>query len=135
MEFDTLKTLTELHYQQSLSGLQRLIARESKLRADIDRLRAQAFEVQSLPADQPAMQNIGADVIWLRWVAKTTRALNIELAQVLAQKQSLLDAQKRALGRKTVAIQLAESAALEEKKNRAQAQLSASIDEAVRRLT
>lgn len=107
MDLDALRLLTDLKYQKSLAGLSQILARETQLRGDIQRLRDRAFEAQSLPVATHSMRNIGADVIWLRWVAKATRELNIELAQVLAQKEVLLANQRRALGRKTVAEGLA----------------------------
>ena len=110
MDLGTLQTLTELKYQKSLSGLSDILAREAKLRGELAQLRRHTVEAQSLPVAAHSMRNIGADVIWLQWVAKATRSLNIELAQVLAQKESLLANQRRALGRRTVAANLASDA-------------------------
>lgn len=110
MDLRTLQTLTELKYQKSLSGLSDILAREAKLRGELAQLRRHTVEAQSLPVAAHSMRNIGADVIWLQWVAKATRSLNIELAQVLAQKESLLANQRRALGRRTVAANLASDA-------------------------
>lgn len=110
MDLDTLHILTELKYQKSMVGLADILARETKLRSEIQQLRDQAFEAQALPASPHSMQNIGADVIWLRWVSQTTQKLNIELAQVLARKETLLADHRRALGRKSVAGTLADDA-------------------------
>lgn len=110
MDLRTLQTLTELKYQKSLSGLSDILAREAKLRGELAQLRRHTVEAQSLPVAAHSMRNIGADVIWLQWVAKATRSLNIELAQVLAQKEALLANQRRALGRRTVAANLASDA-------------------------
>ncbi|MEL6488151.1 MAG: hypothetical protein AAFQ13_13525 [Pseudomonadota bacterium] len=110
MDLRTLQTLTELKYQKSLSGLSDILAREAKLRGELAQLRRHTVEAQSLPVAAHSMRNIGADVIWLQWVAKATRSLNIELAQVLAQKEALLANQRRALGRQTVAANLASDA-------------------------
>lgn len=103
MDLESLKFLTELKYTQSLSGMAEIRAKEARLRHMIERLKQQAFEAQALPADQLDMHNIGADVIWLKWVSKTVRNLNLELAQLLAQKETYLAGQRRALGRKTAA--------------------------------
>ena len=106
MDLETLKQLTDLKHQESLSGLSNILAREAQLRSEIQKLRDRAREAQALPVSAHSMQNIGADVIWLRWVASAMQRLNIELAQVLAQKETLLDKHKRTLGRKTVAENL-----------------------------
>ena len=108
MNLETLRHLTDLKYRQSLQGLSELRAREAALRDEIGKLRESAFAAQSLPVAAHSMRNIGADMIWLRWVSKATRALNLELAQVLAEKEALLSRQRRALGRKSVADGLAE---------------------------
>ncbi|WP_415922548.1 hypothetical protein [Tateyamaria sp. SN6-1] len=129
MDLGTLRELTELKYQQSLSGLSKILDREASLRAEISRLRALAFEAQALPASKPAMQNIGADVIWLQWVSKTTKALNIELAQVLAQKESLLASQRLALGRRSVATKLVEDNRKLKAMEKADAALSQAIEQ------
>ena len=103
MDIDVLRILTEIKYQKSIAGLSELLAKEAALRQEIQRLRRQAAEAQSLPVSTHSMQNIGADVIWCRWVEKATKALNLELARVLARKEALIANQRRALGRKTVA--------------------------------
>lgn len=128
MDLDTLHTLTELKYQKSMAGLADILARENQLRGEIQQLRDQAYEAQALPASPHSMQNIGADVIWLRWVSRTTQKLNIELAQVLARKETLLADHRRALGRKSVAGNLADDARRDAKAARDAAALKKVID-------
>ena len=128
MDLDTLHTLTELKYQKSMAGLADILERENQLRSEIQQLRDQAYEAQALPASPHSMQNIGADVIWLRWVSQTTQKLNIELAQVLARKETLLADHRRALGRKSVAGTLADDARRDAKAARDAAALKKVID-------
>lgn len=128
MDLDTLHTLTELKYQKSMAGLADILERENQLRSEIQQLRDQAYEAQALPASPHSMQNIGADVIWLRWVSQTTQKLNIELAQVLARKETLLADHRRALGRKSVAGTLADDARRDAKAARDVAALKRVID-------
>ena len=128
MDLDTLHTLTELKYQKSMAGLADILERENQLRGEIQQLRDQAYEAQALPASPHSMQNIGADVIWLRWVSQTTQKLNIELAHVLARKETLLADHRRALGRKSVAGTLADDARRDAKAARDAAALKKVID-------
>ncbi|MEO0667864.1 MAG: hypothetical protein AAFZ99_08100 [Pseudomonadota bacterium] len=128
MDLDTLHTLTELKYQKSMAGLADILERENQLRGEIQQLRDQAYEAQALQASPHSMQNIGADVIWLRWVSQTTQRLNIELAQVLARKETLLADHRRALGRKSVAGTLADDARRDAKAARDAAALKKVID-------
>lgn len=131
MDFETLKTLTDLKYQKSQEGLPKILARERKLRDEIDRLRIHAFQARALPADKPAMQNIGADVIWLKWVSQAIERLNIELAQVLAQKETLQAKQRKAFGQKTVAGFLQKEATREEASKKAAKSLAVAIESAL----
>ena len=128
MDLDTLHTLTELKYQKSMAGLADILERENQLRGEIQQLRDQAYEAQALPASPHSMQNIGADVIWLRWVSQTTQKLNIELARGLARKETLLADHRRALGRKSVAGTLADDARRDAKAARDAAALKKVID-------
>lgn len=128
MSFEKMRLLTDLKYQQSQSALSEIIAREAKLRSEIKQLRERAFEAQSLPLAAHSMQNIGADVIWLRWVAQATQALNTELAQVLAKKETLLAIQRRALGRKTVAKNLTTKALQKKQRERSAREIKEATD-------
>ncbi|MEP1586268.1 MAG: hypothetical protein ABJR46_04470 [Tateyamaria sp.] len=107
MDLDQLKTLSELKYQHSLRSVSYLLAREDKLRAEIARLRTLTRETQTQPPEQERIRMIGGDVIWLQWLGKTLRKLNMELAQILAQKESLIAQHRRAHGRKMAAERLA----------------------------
>jgi hypothetical protein len=53
---------------------------------------------------------IGADVIWMKWLGQTQRQLNVILAQVLAQKEVLMERHRHAHGRKAAAEKLAHDA-------------------------
>ena len=128
MDMETLKMLTDLKYRQSLSELTGLMAKETELRGEIDRLRQLARDAQTLPVEQPGMQHIGADVIWLRWVSKTISALNVELAQILAQMEALRARQRHALGRKSVADALATETRKGERQERAADQLKDALE-------
>ena len=127
-DLEKLHQLTELAYAKSAAGLTDILAKEAALRADLKRLRDAAFEAQSLPVAARSMRNIGADVIWLQWVAKTTGELNLELAQVLAQKEALLARQRRALGRRDVADGLVADARKDAAAKRKKAALEAAIE-------
>ncbi|MEP1962580.1 hypothetical protein [Tateyamaria sp.] len=106
MDLDQLKTLSELKFQHSLRSVSYLLAREDKLRVEIARLRTLTRETQTQPPEQEKMRMIGGDVIWLQWLGKTLRQLNMELAQILAQKETLLAQHRRTHGRKMTAERL-----------------------------
>ena len=57
------------------------------------------------------MRQIGADVLWQGWVGRTRESLNIELAQILAQKEYMKSALQRAFGKQAAAKELVADAA------------------------
>lgn len=70
------------------------------------RLRTLEQETHNQAVADVELRAVGGDIIWLKWLASSRRKLNIELAQVLAQKERFLAQHKRATGEKTVAAEL-----------------------------
>lgn len=110
MDFEMLHQLCDLKYRNSQQKLAVIVERENALRAELAKLRGFVTETRSLPAEQAQMRAIGADVIWMQWVARSQSRLNIELAQVLAQKEGLIVQHKRAFGKTHAAQSLANEA-------------------------
>ena len=52
------------------------------------------------------MRAIGADVVWRAWVGRTKTKLNLELAQVLAQKEVMLRDVRKDFGKLAVCQKL-----------------------------
>lgn len=109
MNFDQLHALTALKYRHSQQQLAQILKRENTLRAELAKLRGYVAEGRALPPEQSQMRAIGADVIWLRWVTKTQDQLNIELAQVMAQKEGHMARHRKAFGKMQVSETLAEN--------------------------
>ncbi len=131
MDMAQLQQITALRLQRSEAELSSILAREKALRSDLARLQQMAHETQAMPQDQAPMRAIGADLIWLRWVSAASRQISIELAQVLAQKEGLMAAHKRAFGKDRVAQELASRDKADMQKKRRQAALTRAIDHAV----
>jgi len=108
LELDQLHELNALKYRHSQQALTGILEREAVLRAELAKLRSYFIETQSLPPEHAQLRAIGADVIWLRWVTRAQAQLNIELAQVLAQKEQYLAHHKRAFGKMQVSKTLAD---------------------------
>ena len=111
MDLDQLHQLSALKYHHSQQQLSEILRRENALRTELIKLRGYVSQMNSLPAEQAQMRAIGADVIWLRWVTKTQASLNIELAQVMAQKEGHMARHRMALGK----VQVSQSLALADK--------------------
>lgn len=133
MDLEQLKTLSELKYQHSQQELSGLLARENTLRSELTRLRTLTHDTQSQPPEQAQMRMIGGDVIWLKWLGQAQRNLNIELAQVLAQKEALMERHRRAHGRKMVAERLADQSGQARRQEKQQAQLAKAIEHSLLR--
>ncbi|MEO1733404.1 MAG: hypothetical protein AAFR45_07210 [Pseudomonadota bacterium] len=131
MKTAQIQALTELKYRQSEIALADLRAREEKLRSELARLRAMTLETQSQTPEHAEIRAIGADIIWLKWVGQAQRQLNIELAQVLAQKEGLLRQHRQAHGKKLVADELARAEATSLRKKKQDAMLLRSIEQSL----
>jgi hypothetical protein len=127
MDLHQLKKLTELKFQKSEYALSAIQTRENVLRAELARLRTLVIETQSQPSKDAQIRAIGADIIWLKWIGRAQMKLNIELAQVLAQKERYVAEHKRAHGKKLVS----ESLSISDAQAKAQVQRSRQLQNAI----
>ena len=97
-------------YEQEQRQFAKLVAKENQLRGAIQQIDVMRRSTNVPDASVARMQAIGADVIWLAWVGRSKTALNIQLAQVLAQKEHLQSAVRKAYGRVLVVRQMREQA-------------------------
>ncbi|MEM6565470.1 MAG: hypothetical protein AAF665_13540 [Pseudomonadota bacterium] len=107
MDLDQLKTISALKHQRSQKALTDVINRENELRHELDRMRLLARQTQAQDPEDAQLRAIGGDIIWLKWVAKVQKELNVSLAGILAQKEALLVRHRHETGRKIVAEKLA----------------------------
>jgi len=131
MDLKMLKTLSTLKYQHSEQAISGLLRRESELRSELERMSELARTTLVKDPEHSKMHAIGADVIWLKWVGKVQRELNISLARVLAQKETLMAQHRRANGRKTVAEALADRQEIKARETKSARQIQSAIDYSV----
>lgn len=122
-----LQMLSALKFRHSEQAMSAILSRELALRAELARLRTLTHETQSQPPEQAELRGIGGDVIWLQWLEKEQRRLNVELAQVLAQKEGLMQQHVRAHGRKIVSETLLEDDAKMRQQKKRDTQLANAI--------
>lgn len=114
-----LAELTNAIYQAELQKMAALNAKETTLRRKIDDLETLRRENRSLASGQlNVVRQIGADVLWQGWVSRTREGLNVELAQILAQKEHLKSALQRAFGKQLAAKDLLANAKSERDQER-----------------
>lgn len=93
-----LRRVLEAKYASRLAAFQRIVQREQSLRTSLLELQQRARDTQiATPED---MKLIGADVIWQSWIEKKSRQLNMELAQVLVQKEQDMYQLRKDFGKK-----------------------------------
>lgn len=99
-----MEQILALKFQQRQQIFSKVRAEENRLRAQMVKLVAQEQEAETINDDR--IKAIGADVIWKAWVGRAKTTLNMELAQVLAQKERLLVSVRRDYGKLLVSQKL-----------------------------
>ena len=74
----------------------------------ISKLRIQSDQVRAKPEEYYEVKTVGADTLWQAWVSRKHRELNMQLAQVMAEKMNAMDGVRTAFGRQTAVEKLAE---------------------------
>lgn len=127
MDLEQLKVLATLKYQHSQKALSDILKRENELRAELQRMRVLVQKTQAQDPEDAQLRSIGGDIIWLKWIGKVQRELNISLAGILAQKEALMGRHRLETGRKIVAEDLAEQEQVTRRNKRLKAKLESAI--------
>lgn len=131
MDLFQLQKISELKFQQSERAVSKLRTREASLRTELTRLQDLAHETHCQPASDTELRAIGGDIIWLKWLSDSRRRLNIELAQVLAQKELVMAQHKKANGKKAVSDTLHEQQLQDQRKQKTAYALDQAINTAL----
>lgn len=121
-----LENILELKYQRSQRSMAALVARETELRQKLVELDQNVFEMDVSTISQ--MRAIGADVAWKAWSEKARAKINIELAQVLAQKENVILRVKKDFTKLCIAQELSTTEQSNIKNARKATQLARVID-------
>lgn len=95
---EQLRHVLSANYNARLANFQKTLRREQNLRNSLANLRETSKLARSKPVVE--MQSIGADVSWHSWLDKQVRLLNMELAQVLVQKEQETQILRKEFGKK-----------------------------------
>jgi len=87
--FKDLVVLTEVSFRSRLSEMQALTSQESALRKDLELIDQQNLLSRKYAEDYAIMQKLGSDLLWHGWTDQQRTKLNTQLANILAQKESL----------------------------------------------
>ncbi len=116
-----IEVLNELTFRKKQLAFFRILASENRLRAQLEHL--SHLEESSARSEMTPLQHIGADITWKTWLNRTRASLNMELAQILAQKERLRDGVRKDFAKVAIAAELVTELESDELKSRNQKQL------------
>ncbi|AEI96254.1 MULTISPECIES: hypothetical protein [Roseobacter] len=125
-QLNAIKQIFDLQFKKKQGAFLAVVQKEQQLRGQLKKLDTQVRNSQI--HEHQNMQAIGADVIWQSWVERSKKTLNLELAQVLAQKETLLSNVRKDYGKLLVSRELYSSIESTER-NQTQAKLLVSAIE------
>jgi predicted nucleic acid-binding Zn-ribbon protein len=97
---DQMTAVSEAQYLQEHAKVKPILDREAALRGQLSKLDSQIKETRAQADGDHAMRALGADLLWQGWHSRMRRELNMQLAQVTAQKLQAMDKLREAFGRK-----------------------------------
>ncbi|WP_270725512.1 hypothetical protein [Shimia sp. Alg240-R146] len=83
-----LQTITQANYQKAQTSMQSVQLEESRLRNLLAELTDKENTGREMMASDSALQRTGADENWVRWIARSRRILNMQLANVMVRKEA-----------------------------------------------
>lgn len=119
-DLDSIVRITDVAYQLQASALQALCNQEAHLRNELLRIDAMVRQNDLETKDLFVIQSLGADLMWQAWATRQKTQVNIRLAQIMAQKETVLQDLRRAFGRADVARRLQREATERERRARTQ---------------
>lgn len=108
-------TLSELEAIQQIKNLksqreiQDISLQESNLRQQIATLSGHRSECHALKSDGHVMRSIGGDILWLAWIDRRQAELTLELAKLLARKETVKMKSRKDAGRHSNIQEMAET--------------------------
>lgn len=99
-KMDQMTRVTEALYLKEFAKVQPILEEEGRIRTALRHLDEQRQQGHDELSADSTMQRMGADILWQTWAARTRTSLNIELAQVLARKETVLDQVRKAFGKR-----------------------------------
>ena len=98
-QFEILTLLTEAKYHRDKFSIIPILKQEDKLRSELAKLEEHSRAARRLDyASESGIHALGADILWLQWLEKSKKNLNLELAKTLLQKEKLLSKVRKSFG-------------------------------------
>lgn len=127
-DWDDIVAVTAAQYAKAQQGLAPILEEETRLRGELARLDHHDRSARDGSAETQVMRGIGADLAWNAWLARKRRQLNMELARVLARKESRLARIRHAHARREVATMTADKLTTQARARRSSKALAQAIE-------
>ena len=95
-----LEKVTDAAFQKQFQQLRPILEAEARIQQQLLKLDTQLNQVRTESRQTEGYQISGTDILWNGWESTTRRQLNMQLAQIRAQKLARLEALRLAFGRK-----------------------------------
>jgi hypothetical protein len=103
-----LQIITQAKYQKAQTSMQAVQKEEDRLRSLLAELSEKEKAGREMLAQDSALQRMGGDVNWFRWIARSRRILNIQLANVVVRKEAAFRELQAHFGKSDVMDRLVE---------------------------
>ncbi|WP_371809146.1 hypothetical protein [Ruegeria sp. HKCCD5849] len=100
--------MTEATFQKKFQELRPILDAEARVRQQLAKLDLQLSQVRTESDKTEGYQVSGTDILWNGWESATRRQLNMQVAQIRAQKLAAVEALRFAFGRKQAVEALGE---------------------------
>ncbi|MDD9719435.1 hypothetical protein PVW51_01965 [Sulfitobacter sp. PR48] len=121
-----LVQITRAGYDREKYKLQKILAEEATLRAEL--LRLDELNSRARLEIDESHRAIGADVLWQAWIGRAKTALNMKLARLRAVKEHHQNLVRKAYGKVLVADELRAKAQQERRQRQVKHALHQAID-------
>lgn len=98
-KINQMAAATQALYLREFRSIGSILVEEAELRAKLSCLDARIAQNKGVESETHMIRVVGADLLWQGWTTRTRRQLNIELAQILARKSTVMDRVRIAFGR------------------------------------
>jgi len=103
-QLEKLNALLVMKLRLEERAYNKLRAREAAIRSDLERLSTQERDARKSTTVE--MRAIGADISWQAWLGRSAASLNLQLAEILAQKENYVDQVRKAHGKVSMSEKL-----------------------------
>lgn len=107
-QIPALEKVTEATFQKKFQELRPILDAEARVRQQLAKLDLQLSQVRTESDKTEGYQVSGTDILWNGWESATRRQLNMQVAQIRAQKLAAVEALRFAFGRKQAVEALGE---------------------------